>query len=196
MKKISMMLTAFVILLLCSACMPWPESTEEVPQVDPNAIPPETVEELYSYYNQVDRTMTREQVEALFGPGVERKDEMGEVMYIAYVNEKKSCGVNILYNFEGVVRAKTLYYNQSKDLIPFANGYTEDALSEIKEKDKLSRAEELFGGKGLEIVCEYSQNNPIDESKIYSWYNADGSSVQLHVQSGRITQKVWIVAEE
>lgn len=196
MKKISLILSLFLIALCCTSCMPWPESTEEVPQVDPNAIPPETVEELYSYYNQVNRTMTRADVEALFGPGEERKDDTGEVMYIAYVNEKKSSGVNVIYNYEDTVRAKTLYYNKSEDLIPFANGYTEEALSEVHEKDKLSKAEELFGGPGLEIVCEYSQNNVLDEAKIYSWYNEDGSSVQLHTQGDKISQVVWIVAEE
>ncbi len=196
MKKISLVLSFVLIALLCASCMPWPESTEEIPQIDPNALPPETVEELYEYYDQVTRTMTREDVEALFGKGAERKDDLGEVMYTSYINEKKSCGVNVFYNFEGKVRAKTLYYNQSKDLIPFANRYTEDALSQVNEKDKLSKAEELFGGPGLEIVCEYGQNNAVDESKIYSWYNEDGSSVQLHTQNGRITQKIWVVAED
>lgn len=196
MKKFTLLTCLLALLLLCSACMPMPESTEEVPQVDPNAIPPETVEELYSYYNRVDRTMTRADVEALFGPGEERKDDTGELMYIAYINEKKSCGVNVIYNYEDTVRAKTLYYNKSEDLIPFANGYTEEALSEIHEKDYLSKAVELFGGEGLEIVCEYSQNNVLDAAKIYSWYNEDGSSVQLHTQGDKISQVVWIVAGE
>lgn len=196
MKKISLVFSLILIGVLCASCMPWVDSTGDIPKADPNAIPPETVEELYSYYDQVDRTMTREDVEALFGKGVERKDDLGEVMYVAYLDDEKSCGVNVLYNFEGKVRAKTLYYNQSKDLIPFANRYTEDALSQVNEKDKISKAEELFGGKGLEIVCEYGQNNAVDESKIYSWYNEDGSSVQLHTQNGRITQKVWVVAED
>ncbi len=196
MKKFSLLLLASLLMLLCSSCMPWPESTEEVPQVDPNAVPPETVEELYSYYNQVDRTMSRADVEALFGPGVERKDESGEPMYTAYVNDKKSCGVNIIYNFEGKVRAKTLYYNKSEDLIPFANPYIEEKISDIGEGDKFVKAEEVFGAPGLEIVCEYSQNNVKDEATIHSWYNADGSSVQVHAQSGRISQVVWIVAED
>ncbi len=196
MKKISLVLSFVLIALLCASCMPMVDSTTEIPKVDPNAVPPETVEELYSYYDRVERTMTREDVEALFGKGVERKDDLGEVMYVAYLSDEKSCGVNVLYNFEGKVRAKTLYYNQSKDLIPFANGYTEEALSQVNEKDKLSKAEELFGGPGLEIVCEYGQNNAVDESKIYSWYNEDGSSVQLHTQNGRITQKIWVVAED
>ena len=196
MKKISLVFSFILIGLLCTSCMPWTDSAEEIPQVDPNAVPPETMEELYSYYDQVTRTMTREDVEALFGEGVERKDDLGEVMYTAYINDKKSCGVNVLYNFEGNVRAKTLYYNKSEDLIPFANGYTEEALLEVNEKDKLSKAEELFEGPGLEIVCEYSQNNAVDEAKIYSWYNEDGSSVQLHTQSGRITRKIWVRAED
>ena len=190
MKKMLLMGTVLALCLGLCGCFPNVDSTNEIPEVDPNAIPPQNREELYSYYDQIQRGMTRVDVEKLFGKGAPMKDDLGEEKYTAYRNDKKSSGVNVLYDFEGKVYAKVLYYNKSDDLRPFASHYDAERLSELDKGKPLSLAEKVFGGPGLEIVCQYSANSPTDTSYIHSWLNDDGSNVQLHSQNGVITQVI------
>lgn len=192
MKKILMLMVAVCMMLGLCSCLPGDE--EDVINIDPTAIPPETEEELYSYYNQVERGMTREDVEALFGEGEAKMSEDGEETYISYKNEKKSAGVNIIYAFDGTVRAKILYYNKAADLVPFCTPYDESKISQLEEKMPVSKATEAFGGEGLEIACEYSVNSPDSYSKILSWFNEDGSNFQIHTNNELIDQVVLCVA--
>ncbi|MEG2377343.1 MAG: hypothetical protein RSC43_03190, partial [Clostridia bacterium] len=161
--------------------------------VDPTAKPPETREELYSYYNQIKRGMKKEQVEALFGKGTVKQSDDGENMFTLYINEEKSAGVNIIYSFDDIVRTKLLYYNKAGDLTKFSNPFDEKKISEIEEKDQVAKANEVLGGAGLEIAYEFSQNSPTDYSKIIVWYNKNGSSFQLNTNNETITKVIFNV---
>lgn len=194
MKRILSLLMAMLMIGVLCSCFPGDE--EDVINIDPTAIPPETVEELYSYYNQVERGMTRAQIEELFGEGEKKIDDDGVETFISYKNEKKSAGVNIIYAYDDTVSAKTLYYNHIKDLIPFATRFDESRISEIKEKMPVSAAVELFGGEGLEIVCEYSVNSPTEYGKVYTWINEDGTSFQLYTNKEIIDQPVLSVGPD
>lgn len=191
MKKfLSLTMAALMIFSLCS-CLPGDE--EDVINIDPTAVPPQTREELYSYYNQVERGMTRADVEALFGKGEVKLSEDGEETFTSYKNEKKSAGVNIIYAFDDTVHAKILYYNKAADLVPFCTPFDESKISQLEEKMPVSKATEVFGGEGLEIACEYSANSPTGYSKILSWFNADGSNFQIHTNNELISQRVLSV---
>ncbi len=184
MKKfLCVIVIACILVLLCSC------SGDEVPVYDQTAVAPETREELYSYYDQIKRNMTREQIEGLFGEGQIKYDEDGIEMYRSYRNEKKSAGVNIIYKPNDTVYGKILYYNKAADLVPFSNEYTEDAIPEIKEGLLLAKAEEVFG-ESLEIACTYSDETVGQTSRINSWFNADGTNFQVHTTDGVITSRV------
>lgn len=172
------------MVLLCSCA-----GDDEVPVYDPTAVAPETREELYSYYDQINRNMTREQVEALFGEGEIKYDEGGIEMYRSYRNEKKSAGVNIIYKANDKVYGKILYYNKAADLVQFSNEYIEERIPEIKEGQLLKKAEEVFG-TSIEIACTYSDETVGQTSKIHSWFNEDGTNFQVHTTDDVITSRV------
>lgn len=191
MKKFLSLAT--LVLLLFSLCSCLPGDEEDVITIDPTATPPATREELYSYYDQIHRGMTRADIEALFGKGEAKQDEDGQETFIMYKNEKKSAGVNIIYAFDDTVHSKILYYNKAADLVPFCTPFDESKISELEENMPVSKATEVFGGPGLEIACEYSANSPTDYSKILSWFNADGSNFQIHTNNETISQRVLSV---
>jgi len=185
MKKFLSFAAIMCMLLCLCACI----GGDDVPVYDDTAIPPETREELYSYYNQVKRNMTRQEIEALFGEGEIKYDEDGIEMYRSYKNEKKSAGVNVIYGMNDKVFSKILYYNRAADLVPFSNEYIESRISEIEEKQPLSKAEAIFG-ESLEIACTYDEKSATQTSKIHSWFNADGTNFQLHTTNDIITSRV------
>ena len=184
MKKIFCFALIICALMLLCSC-----SEDEVPVYDPTAVAPETREELYSYYDQIKRNMTREQIEGLFGEGEIKYDEDGIEMYRSYRNEKKSAGVNIIYKPNDTVYGKILYYNKSADLVPFSNEYTEDRIPEIEEGQIIAKAEEIFGAS-LEIACTYSDETVGQTSRIRSWFNSDGTNFQVHTTDDIITSRV------
>ncbi len=195
MKKFLIAAIAIIMLLSLNSCfgLIFNEPEEET-IIDETAIPPETVDELYSYYNKIDRSTTKAEIEALFGAGEVKYDEDVEI-FTAYKNEKKSAGVNIIYNYDDTVSAKILYYNKSADLVKFSNEFDEDKISELSEKDPVAKAETLFG-KGLEIGCQYNANSPTGYSKILSWFNEDGSNFQIHTNNELIAQMILNVAPD
>ena len=185
MKKIffiALMLCAMLMLAACSGA-------NDVPVYDDTAVPPETAEELYSYYSQVHRGMTRAAIEALFGAGEVKCDEDGVEMYHSYRNEKKSAGVNVIYRPDDTVYGKILYYNRAADLVPFSNAYDETRIQEIPDNAPIDRAAEVFG-QGLELAETYGEMSKEQVSNIYSWFNADGTNFQIHATNGVITQRV------
>ena len=157
--------------------------------IDPTAVAPETREELYSYYDKIERGMSREQVEALFGAGEDSFDQDGAKTYTTYKNEKKSAGVSIIYSFDDSVSAKILYYNNAADLVKFCTPFDDEKLAKL-DQDQLMKNVVEFMGDGIELSCEYSANNPSNYSKIYSWFNADGKSLQLYTDNDIIKQMV------
>lgn len=185
MKKKMLLATVLCALFVLCGCM----AEDDVPVYDETAVPPETREELYSYYNQIERDMTRAQVEELFGKGLIRYDEDGIEMYSIYCNEKKSAGVNIIYRPNDTVYSKILYYNKAADLVPFSNEYIESKIPDIEDGGALAVAEELFGA-GLELVCTYNETNASQDAKIFSWFNADGTNFQIHATNGVVTSRV------
>ncbi len=185
MKKKMCFAAIMCMLLILCGCI----AEDDVPVYDETAIPPETREELYSYYDQIERDMTREQVEALLGEGQVKYDEDGIEMYCTYCNEKKSAGVNVIYRPNNTVYSKILYYNKAANLVPFSNEYIENKIPEIEDGGALADAEELFGS-GLEIVCTYNETNASQDAKIFSWFNADGTNFQIHATNGVVTSRV------
>ena len=192
MKKFLICALACCMLFCFVGCDFWGEESEIV--IDPNAIPPETIEELYSYYNQIERGMTKADVEALFGEGELHYDD-GMPTFTSYKNEKKSAGVNVIYAAGDKVSAKILYYNKAEDLVKFSSSFDPDKISQISEKDPVSKAEELFG-KALEIGYEYDANTLTGYSKILSWFNEDGSNLQIHTDNEIIEQIIYCVAPD
>ncbi len=195
MKKILIAVIAIIMLLSLNSCFGFifNEPEEEI-VIDETAIPPETMEELYSYYDKIERGMTKAEIEALFGTGEIKYDDEMEI-FTSYKNEKKSAGVNIIYNYDDTVSAKILYYNKSADLVKFSNEFDEDNIPELSEKDPVSKAEGFFG-KGLEIGCQYNANSPTGYSKILSWFNEDGSNFQIHTNNELIQQMILNVAPD
>lgn len=188
MKKYICIIMAAMLMLCASGCGILGEEDVEV-TYDPQAVAPESREELYSYYDKIDRGMSREEITALFGEGETKYDEDGMEMFQCYRNEKKSAGVNVIYKQDDTVYAKILYYNKAEDLVPFSNEYTESLIPEIKENSALSKAEELFG-EGLEIACTYNTTGQNATARIYSWFNADGTNFQIHSTNGVVTSRV------
>lgn len=188
MRKIIGAALLVTLLAALSGCSIFGEKDVK-PTYDPDAVAPETREELYSYYDQIKRNMTQEDVEKLFGKGEEKTDEDGMQIFVRYRNEKKSAGVDILYTELGAVYTKILYYNKAEDLQKFSNQYIEDRISEIEDKDPVTKAEEIFG-KGLEIGCSYSPTSSTSETRMYGWYNQDGTNFQIQATDGIITNRV------
>ena len=158
-------------------------------QVDPNLPAPETLEELYSYYNQVERGMTKAQIEEKFGTGEDSFDEEGAKTFTTYKNEKKSAGVTVIYAFDDSVSAKILYYNNAKDLVKFCTPFDDAKLEKLDQEQLMKTVREILG-EGLELSCEYSANNPSNFSKIYSWFNSDGSNIQFYTDNDVVKQMV------
>ena len=193
MKKFILFSLTVLMLLSFFSCGLMQEEEEVI--IDPTATPPETVEELYSYYNQINRGMSREEVEKLFGEGEVKYDEDGVENFTSYKNEIKSAGVNVIYAYDDTVSAKILYYNKSADLVKFSSSFDENKISELSENEPVAKAEQLFG-KSLEIGCIYSLNSPTGYSKILSWFNEDGSNFQIHTNNELIDQLVFSVSPD
>lgn len=182
MKKL--FLICLVAILVLTSCMP-PEN-EYTPDTDYEL--PETSDELYSYYNKVDRGMTKDEITEIFGEGEENTEIDNRI--VKYLNEKRSAGVVIEYTYEGKVRAKTLFFGAKEALSRFSPQFDSDILYKIRENMLLSEAVEILGSSPLEINCEYSLNDPVGISNIFAWYNKDGRSYHLHTENGIIKKRV------
>lgn len=189
MKKISAIFLILAMVLSFASCDLLGEEEKIEVTIDPNAVEPQTMEELYSYYDKVKRGMTQDQVEEMFGKGEISYDDEGYPTYTTYTNEQKSAGVSVMYSDTGVVSAKVLYYANSAFLVKFCRPFTKDDLKNLA-MDQLVRNAKEFIGEGIELSCEYSANNPADFSKIYSWFNPDGSNLQLYTDNDIIKQMV------
>lgn len=194
MKKILVLLLTVVMMFSFSSCFLLDDPEEEI-VIDETATPPETMEELYSYYDKVERGMTKAEIEALFGEGTVKYDSDDAEIFTSYKNEIKSAGVNIIYSYDDTVSAKILYYNKSADLVKFSNEFDEDKIPELSENEPVAKAESIFG-KALEIGCQYNANSPTGYSKILSWFNEDGSNFQIHTNNELIKQMILNVAPD
>ena len=189
MKKFLMIILSALLILSITSCSLFDDGEVVDTKFDPAATPPESLEELYSYYDQVLRGMTREQVEEKLGPGEDSFDSEGIKTYTTYKHEKKSAGVTVIYSALDTVSAKVLYYNNDKDLVKFCTPFTKEKLEELEQDQLVKNAKEILGD-GLELSCEFSANNVTDFSKIYSWFNEDGTSLQLYTDNDIIKQMV------
>jgi len=189
MKKFLSLILCIVLALSLASCSLLDDGEEVNVSIDPTAVAPETVEELYSYYNRVERGMTRAEVEALFGVGEDSYDQDGAKTYTTYKNEKKSAGVSVIYAFDDSVSAKILYYNNAEDLVKFCTPFDDAKLEKLDQDQLMKNVKEILGD-GVELSCEYSTNNPSNFSKIYSWFNADGKSLQLYTDNDIVKQMV------
>ena len=189
MKKFLCLILSLVLVLSITSCSLLDDEEEVEVNIDPTAVAPETVEELYSYYSQIERGMTKAQVEELFGVGEDSFDQDGAKTFTTYKNEKKSAGVSVIYAFDETVSAKILYYNNAADLVKFCTPFDDEKLSKLDQDQLMKNVKEILGD-GLEVSCEYSANNPADFSKIYSWFNADGKSLQLYTDNDIVKQMV------
>ncbi|MBQ7120022.1 MAG: hypothetical protein IJO09_07385 [Oscillospiraceae bacterium] len=181
MKKFTTLFLAFMLLLTITAC--FPDNYAHVnDSVDPNKPAPKTLEEAYSLYNKVDRGMTRDDVEKMFGEGEPSYDEGGEVSHITYFNETQSAGVSIIYEYDNSVKAKTLFFNTKRNLVPFSGRFDKNKIPSIKSDMSVSEASKVMGSVPLELSCAYGEDGPHDFKKIYCWYNEDASSFMLHTE--------------
>ncbi len=181
MKKTLLALLALLMVFSITACFPDEyEGINNTP--DKNLPAPETVEELYSVYDQIDYDMSKKNVEELFGKGELSSDKVS----LTYYNETKSAGVTILYSSNDQIQAKTLFYNTKKNLIPFSDGFDHKKVSKIERDSSIASAAEIIGSAPLELSCTYGKNGPDDLKLLYIWLNKDGSSLVLEVSSGKI----------
>ena len=186
MKKILSLILSSALILMLASCLPSDfEDVNDVP--DPNLPAPATAEDLYSLYNQVERDMTKSQIEALLGSGVPSYNEFDELKFTSYFNETKSAGVSVIYTAEDVVSTKMLYFNTKKNLVPFSGRFDADKISLIKDNMSVASACEVMGSTPLELSCEYNPDGPLSTNKIYSWYNEDSSNFMLHTEDDLIT---------
>lgn len=182
-KLISIITSLFLVVALCS-CMPNDYSNvNDTP--DENLPAPETQEELYSLYSQLDRDMTKSDIEALFGTGEPQYDEYGDVKYINYYNETKSAGVSVIYE-DDIIKSKMLVFNKKANLIPFSGRYIDEKIPTVKSDMTVEDALDVMGSVPLELSCTYGNDGPLDMAKIYCWYNEDGSNFMLHTDNGVI----------
>ena len=189
MKKFLCLILSVVMVLCVTSCSLLDDGEEVDANIDPTAKAPETVEELYSYYSQIKRGMTKIQVEALFGVGEDSFDQDGAKTFTTYKNEEKSAGVSVIYAFDESVSAKILYYNDAADLVKFCTPFDDAKLEKLDQDQLMKNVKEILGD-GIELSCEYSANNPSNFSKIYSWFNADGRNLQLYTDNDIVKQLV------
>lgn len=186
MKKFTIMLLSFMLLFSMTAC--FPDDYDHVnDSVDPNKPAPQSYEEAYSLYDKVQRGMKKADVEQMFGKGKVSKDAYGEISHITYFNETQSAGVSIIYEYDDSVKAKTLFFNTKRNLVPFSGRFDKNKIPSIKSDMSVSEAIRIMGSEPLEISCAYSDDSPLNFKKIYCWYNEDASSFMLHTERDVIT---------
>lgn len=181
MKKLTVTLLALLLLMIMTACFP-DDYAHINDTADPNKPAPKTLEEAYSLYNKVDRGMTKAEIEEMFGEGEPSYDDRGEIYQFTYFNETKSAGVSIIFEYDNSVKAKTLFFNTKRNLVPFSERFEKSKISSIKSDMSVSEAAEIMGSMPLEISCAYGEDGPHNFKKIYCWYNEDASSFMLHTE--------------
>lgn len=186
MKKITATILAALLLFTVAGCFP-DEYKHIKDSADPNKPAPETFEEAYSLYNRVERGMNKTDIEAMFGKGEVSYDDYGDVSHITYFNETKSAGVSVIYEYDDSVKAKTLFFNTKKNLVPFSERFDKNKIPSIKSDMSVAEAKQIMGTSPLEISCTYGEESPLDFKKIYCWYNEDASSFMLHTERDVIT---------
>ncbi len=185
MKKFTSILLTLAMMLTLASCLP--SDYKNVNDTPDETLPaPQTRDELYSLYDAVGRDMTKSQIEAIFGSGTPSHDDYGDVKYINYYNSTKSAGVSIIYDSEGVVETKMLYFNKKSNLVPFSGRYDDSKVSYVKSDMTVEEAVKLMGSTPLELSCTYNDGGPLNMAKIYCWYNEDTSNFMLHTENGII----------
>ncbi len=181
MKKITATLLALMLLFTITGCFP-NEYSHVNDSVDPTKPAPKTFEEAYSLYNKVERGMTKTDIEQMFGEGQVSRDAYGDVSHITYFNETKSAGVSVIYEYNDIVKAKTLFFNTKRNLVPFSGRFDKNKIPSIKSDMSVTEAIRIMDSTPLEISCVYGEQGPLDFKKIYCWYNEDASSFMLHTE--------------
>ncbi len=179
MKKLSLVILAAILSLTLSACIPSDfENVNDSP--DPNLPAPQSMEELYSIYNKIERDMTRADLAAILGDGEPALDEYGDVKYTNYFNETKSAGASVVFDANNVVQTKTLFFNHKKNLVPFSKGFDMSSIPEIQSDMPVSVASDIMGSRPLELSCTFNSDGPDSVNKIYGWYNENAENLLLH----------------
>lgn len=182
MKKIFLLAVSFAVIFSLSSCLPSEyKNVEDSP--DESLPAPQTKEELYSLYDQVDRGMTRADAVSKFGEGKVSLDDYGEEKFTTYFNETKSAGVSLSFDADEKVISKTLYFNDKRNLIPFSGRFESDSIHYIKTDMSVSEAKEIMGSEPLELSVAYLSDGPMSTRKIYCWYNEDSSSFMIHTKN-------------
>ncbi len=183
MKKL-IPLFLILVLALCS-CIP--SDYENIDDTPKDTLPaPQSYEELYSLYSTVDYKATKADLDSRFGEPTPSYDDYGSVLFLTYFNATKSAGVSVVFNEEEKILSKTLYFNTKTNLIPFSGRYASDKIHDIKKDMFVTAAIEEMGSQPLELSCIYEKEGPESATKIYCWYNEDGSNFMLHTKNGLI----------
>lgn len=185
MKKLTLITLALLLVLTLTACLPSDfENANDTP--DENLPAPQTKEELYSLYNELERDMTKAEIEDAFGEGEPRHDDFGDVMYVNYYNDTKSAGVSVIYDENDIIKTKMLFFNKKENLVPFSGRFDEDKIPDVKSDMTVEEVLNVMGSTPLELSCTYNDGGPLDTAKIYCWYNENTSNLMLHTENGVI----------
>ena len=193
MKKFICLILSAIMVLSITSCSLLDDGEPPVVNIDPDAVPPGSVEELYSYYDQVQRNMTKKTIDKLLGKGEESRTENG--LMVKYRNESKSAGVDVVYTDGGVVSSKILYYNKQADVAKFCTPFKKEQINELDTNMLVKNIKEVLGD-GIEVACQYNMNSSGGFSKIYIWFNEDGSSLQVHADDDIAKQFVYNEKEQ
>jgi len=183
MKKLIPLL--LVIVLTLTSCLP--SDYDNIDDTPDTSLPsPQSMEELYSLYNAVERGETKAELDARFGEPTPSLDDYGEVKFYTYFNETKSAGVSVIFDFEEKLTTKTLFFNSKHNLVPFSGRFSIDKTSYIKTDLTIEDAVAEMGSVPLELSCRYGNDGPESSKNIYAWYNEDGSSFLMHTNNGLV----------
>lgn len=183
MKKLIPLI--LLIVLALTGCFPsYYADVDNTP--DPNLPAPQSIEELYSLYNTVERDMSKAELDELYGEPTP-SEYAGEIMFYKYFNETKSAGVAVYFSEDNKVTGKTLFYNTKSNLVPFSNRYIYEKIQEVKPDMTIDDAIEVMDGAiPLEISCTYGKDGPESSKNIYYWCNEDGSIFRIDTNNGII----------
>lgn len=177
MKKWMIFAALALALMLLTGCAGVDMSAE--PDAEATPVPPLTAPlitdraALYQYYNEVSLNNTISELTERYGEPVVEEVENGKE-YVWLFDD--ACGFAAAAYDNGKLRAKVVYYEDLRQLVPLMTGKNLDNAATLSKTYTYEMVASLFGGPGLEIaqITTNASLNP-GIARVYVW--SDGESI-------------------
>ncbi|WKY48963.1 hypothetical protein Q5O24_06500 [Eubacteriaceae bacterium ES3] len=184
-KNTLVMILLMTVVLLMSGC----DGNSSETAIESSETTIASSEIVYEFYDRIQFGQSKEDVDASLQ--VTPEENTGIENSYTYVNEETGFGVSALFDEDGLLISKTLFYPSHKDLAFLTSKtVTEDQADSIPVGSTYDEIVNILGCDGTQIDATQIPFEDNQISYIYVWVNPDGSLLQAVILTDGTTNNV------